>query len=228
AEQICEGLSEAHRLGVVHRDLKPGNIMIDKQGNARIMDFGIARSLKAKGITRAGAMIGTPEYISPEQVEGKEVDHRADIYSLGVILYEMVTGRVPFEGETALSVAHKHKYEDPLDPRKINPQIPGELSHLILRCLEKEKDNRYQSVDEVRIELDNIEKSIPTTEKTIKKKKPLTSKEITVTFGLRKLLIPASLIIALVVVVLIIWHPWSQKRSGSYLLRQTFCCCSLL
>jgi len=104
--QICEGLAEAHRLGVVHRDLKPGNIMIDKDGSARIMDFGIARSLKGKGITRAGAIIGTPDYMSPEQVDGKDVDQRADIYSLGVILYEMVTGQVPFEGDTPLSIAY--------------------------------------------------------------------------------------------------------------------------
>ena len=97
AKQICEGLSEAHSLGVIHRDLKPSNIMIDRAGNVRIMDFGIARSLQAKGVTAAGVMIGTPEYISPEQVEGKEVDQRSDIYSLGVLLYEMVTRRKPSE-----------------------------------------------------------------------------------------------------------------------------------
>jgi serine/threonine-protein kinase len=107
ATQVCEGLEEAHRLGVVHRDLKPGNILIDKDGNARIMDFGIARSLRTKGLTGAGVIIGTPEYMSPEQVEGKEVDQRSDIYSLGIILYEMATGRVPFEGDTALSIAMK-------------------------------------------------------------------------------------------------------------------------
>jgi len=100
AKQVCEGLSEAHKLGTVHRDLKPSNIMINKKGNARIMDFGIARSITGKGITGAGVMVGTPEYMSPEQAEVKEVDQRSDIYSLGVILYEMVTGRVPFEGET--------------------------------------------------------------------------------------------------------------------------------
>ncbi len=149
AKQVCEGLTEAHRLGVIHRDLKPQNVMIDKEGNARIMDFGIARSVSGKGITGAGVMVGTPEYMSPEQVESKETDQRSDIYSLGVILYEMVTGRVPFEGDTPLSVAVKHKTETPPDPKDINTQIPDDLSHLILRCQEKDKEKRYQSAGEV-------------------------------------------------------------------------------
>jgi len=150
AKQVCEGLSEAHKLGVVHRDLKSSNIMIDKEGNVRIMDFGIARSLEAKGITGAGMMIGTPEYMSPEQVEGKKVDQRSDIYSLGIILYEMVTGRVPFEGETPFSIAFKHKSEIPRNPKEVNAQIPEDLSRVILKCLEKDKELRYQSAGEVR------------------------------------------------------------------------------
>jgi serine/threonine protein kinase len=105
-------LAEAHRLGVVHRDLKPSNVMIDEEGNARIMDFGIARSLEEKGITGAGMMIGTPEYMSPEQVEGKKVDQRSDIYSLGIILYEMVTGRVPFELEKDAFAFYDEKKEE--------------------------------------------------------------------------------------------------------------------
>jgi len=163
ANQVCEGLSEAHRLGVVHRDLKPQNIMIDKEGNARIMDFGIARSLRAKGITGAGVMIGTPEYMSPEQVEGKEVDQRSDIYSLGVILYEMVTGQVPFEGDTPFSIGVKHKSEIPKDPKEVNSQIPEDLSLVILKCLEKDREKRCQIAEELLSELSKIEETKPET-----------------------------------------------------------------
>jgi len=210
AKQICEGLAEAHNLGVVHRDLKSSNIMIDKKGNAHIMDFGIARSLESKGITGEGVMIGTPEYMSPEQVEVKEVDQRSDIYSLGVILYEMATGRLPFEGETPLGIAMKHKSEMPEDPRGFNSQIPDDLSRLILRCLEKEKEKRYQSAGEMRSELENIEKGMPTTERVVPKKKPITSKEITVTFGLKKLFIPA-MIMTLAIIAVIIWRLLPRK-----------------
>jgi len=200
AKQVCEGLAEAHRLGVVHRDLKPSNIMIDKAGNARIMDFGIARSLQAKGITGAGVMIGTPEYMSPEQVEGREADQRSDIYALGVILYEMVTGRAPFEGDTPLSIAVKQKTEAPQDPRVLNAQVPSGLSHVILRCMEKDRAKRYQTAEEVVSELDEIERGIPTTERIIPRKEPFTSREITVKFSLRKLFMPALVLIALVII----------------------------
>lgn len=123
AKQVGKGLAEAHSLGIVHRDLKPQNIMVDEGGNVRVLDFGIGRSLLTKGLTAAGTMIGTPEYMSPEQVEGKPVDQRSDIYSLGIILYEMVTGRVPFEGDTPFTIGVKHKSELPRDPKELNP--PG-------------------------------------------------------------------------------------------------------
>jgi len=169
ATQVCEGLVEAHRLGVVHRDLKPQNIMISKEGNVHIMDFGIARSLKAKGITETGMMIGTPHYMSPEQVEGRDVDQRSDIYSLGVILYEIVTGRLPFGGETILSIAVKQKTETPPSPRALNPKISEEFSRVILRCMEKEKNKRYQEAEDLLTELKNIDKGLPTTDKLLPK-----------------------------------------------------------
>lgn len=149
SKQICEGLAEAHRLRVVHRDLKPNNIMIDKEGNVRIMDFGIARSLEAKGITGGGVMIGTPEYMSPEQVEGKDVDQRSDIYSLGCVLYEMLTGNPPFEADTSAALIHKHIKEDPKPPSKLNPQVQEALEDIILKCLEKKPERRYQRAAEI-------------------------------------------------------------------------------
>jgi len=171
-KQVCEGLAEAHRLGVIHRDLKPSNIMIDREGNARIMDFGIARSLEAREVTRAGVMIGTPEYMSPEQVEGEDIDQRSDIYSLGVILYEMVTGKVPFEGATPLSIALKHKTVEPQNPKKFNSQIPEDLSLLILKCMNKDKAKRYQNSEEVISELNKIESGIPARVKALERRRP--------------------------------------------------------
>jgi len=160
ARQMCEGLAEAHRLGVIHRDLKPQNIMIDNEGYAHIMDFGIARSHKTEGITETGKIVGTPEYMSPEQIEAEKIDSRSDIYSFGVILYEMVTGKLPFEGNTPISVALKHKTEIPADPREFNAQIPDEISRLILKCMEKEKIMRHQRAEELLNELTNIEKDL--------------------------------------------------------------------
>jgi len=206
ANQICEGLSEAHKLGMIHRDLKPGNVMIDKDGNARIMDFGLVRSLEAKSITGAGVMIGTPEYMSPEQVEGKEIDKRSDLYSLGAALYEMVTGQVPFEGDTPFTIGVKHKSEIPQEPKKINEQIPDDLNLLIMKCLEKDKDNRYQSAEEIHSDLEKIEKGLPTTVREIPKKRPLTSREITVTLGMKKLLVPVAILLGVVIAALVVWQ----------------------
>jgi len=204
AKQVCEGLAEAHHLGVVHRDLKPQNIMLDEDGNARIMDFGIARSLRGKGITGAGVMIGTPEYMSPEQVEGKEADQRADIYSLGIILYEMLTGHVPFEGDTPFTIGVKHKSELPRDPRELNVQITPDLGRLILRCLEKDKSKRYQSANELHADLEKVEQGLPTAERAAPARKPFTSREITVKFDLRRAFVPALVIVGAAVIILAI------------------------
>ena len=177
AKQVCEGLMEAHRLGVVHRDLKPQNIMIDEKGDVKIMDFGIARSVEAPGVTQTGVMIGTPDYISPEQAEGESADQRSDIYALGVILYEMMTGGVPFKGDTALSVALKHKSKLAKEPKQINPDVSNDLNKLILICMEKDRELRYQTAAELLSDIQNIEEGLPLGMKKIPARRKRFAKE---------------------------------------------------
>jgi serine/threonine protein kinase len=148
ALQMCAGLKEAHAQGIVHRDLKPENVMIDRQGNVKLMDFGIARSMEAMTLL-TGSMVGTPAYMAPEQAAGKSVDHRADIYALGLMLYEMFTGVQPFRADNALALAMKHVQEPPHPPREIEPGISAPLEGAILKCLEKAPDNRFQSMSEL-------------------------------------------------------------------------------
>ena len=205
AKQVCEGMSEAHRLGVIHRDLKPQNIMIDWDGNARIMDFGIARSLETDGITDSGRVVGTAAYMSPEQVEGIVVDLRSDIYSLGIILYELVTGCVPFNGNTPMSVALKQILQAPAEPRKINTRIPEELSKVIMTCINKDIDKRYQSTKELLLDLSEIETQLPTTDKVIPKSKSYTTKKITVNLKPKKILIIAASVCMAAAAVILLW-----------------------
>jgi len=209
ARQVCAGLEEAHRVGVVHRDLKLQNIMIDRDGNARIMDFGIARSIKGKGTTGAGVLIGTPEYMSPEQVEGREAGPRSDIYGLGVVLFEMLTGRLPFEGETPLAVAVKQKTEAPPDPRSLNPQVPDGLARLVLRCLAKAPDERPDGAAGLFAQLAEIESTLPTAATPLPVRKTATSKSITVRLPSTKVWIPAAVVllavISLVALIMSLW-----------------------
>jgi tetratricopeptide (TPR) repeat protein len=187
--------------------------MIDRDGNARIMDFGIARLVGARGITGGNVMVGTPEYMSPEQVEGKEAGPASDIYSLGIVLFEMLTGRLPFEGETPLSVAVKQKSEPPPDARKLNPQIPEDLNRIILKCLQKSKDKRYQSATELLADLAGIEKSLPTTPHPLPLRKPLTSKEITVRLPSKKVWIPAAAVL-IALAAFLVWQFIPEKEAA--------------
>ncbi|MFO7732173.1 MAG: protein kinase [Candidatus Aminicenantes bacterium] len=194
ARQVCQGLSEAHEAGIVHRDLKPSNIMIDKEGNAKILDFGIARALDTQGLTAEGIVIGTPEYMSPEQVEGKASDRRSDIYSFGVILFEMVTGRTPFAADTPFVVAFKQQSEMPPRPEDLNPQTPPGLGAVILKCLEKDKEKRYQSAEELCADLGRVEETIQTATAASPWTRPTTRKTRLVRngpFPWRKALVPA-------------------------------------
>jgi hypothetical protein len=146
--QMCSGLKEAHAQGIVHRDLKPENVMIDSQGNVKIMDFGIARSMES--MTRlTGSMVGTPAYMAPEQVGGKPVDYRTDVYSLGLMLYEMFTGAPAFVADSPIAVAMKQLRESPRLPHEVEPTVPVDIERAILKCIEKEPARRFQSVAEL-------------------------------------------------------------------------------
>jgi serine/threonine protein kinase len=148
ALQMCAGLKEAHAQGIVHRDLKPENVMIDTQGNVKVMDFGIARSMEALTLL-TGSLVGTPAYMAPEQAAGKTVDYRADIYALGLMMYEMFTGTQPFHAENVVALALKHMQELPRPPREIEPSMSGSVENTILKCLEKAPEKRFQSIAEL-------------------------------------------------------------------------------
>jgi hypothetical protein len=155
ARQVCEGLREAHKQGVVHRDLKPENLMIDRSDTVKVMDFGIARSLDTI-CTVTRDPVGTPAYMAPEQVEGQPVDPRADIYSLGLVLYELFTGVAAFTADTPLALAWKQVHETPVHPRDLEPSLPVTLEKAILKCLEKEPARRFQTAEELDITLGGI------------------------------------------------------------------------
>ena len=149
AKQICAGLAAAHEVGVIHRDIKPQNIIIEATGGLKIMDFGIARLKEERGMTAEGTVVGTPDYMSPEQARGQQLDFRSDIYSTGVVLYEVFTGTIPFEGETPLAVVLKHIQEAPPSPQTRNPRIDPRISQIILKCMQKDPKDRYQTVNDL-------------------------------------------------------------------------------
>ncbi len=147
--QICEALDTAHQHQIIHRDIKPHNILIGKHGAVKVTDFGIARAVTSATITQTGSVLGSVHYFSPEQAKGGLTGEKSDIYSLGVVLYEMVTGVLPFSGESPISVALKHLQEDFSDPRSINPDLPQSVENVILRALIKDPDQRYRSAREM-------------------------------------------------------------------------------
>jgi eukaryotic-like serine/threonine-protein kinase len=157
--QILTAARFAHRKGIVHRDLKPQNVLIDDEGRARVADFGIARAGETSDITATGSVMGTAQYISPEQAQGKPTTPRSDIYSIGVILYEELTGRVPFEGDSAVAVALKQVSEAPRRPSAINPNVPPALDAVVMRALAKDPDARFKDADAFLRALDAAEKA---------------------------------------------------------------------
>src|SRR5712691_447254 len=156
ADAVAAGLAFAHRAGIVHRDIKPGNIMITPGGEVKVMDFGIARATAGESLTQTATVLGTATYFSPEQAQGDSVDARSDIYSLGCVLYEMLTAHPPFAGDTAVAVAFKHVKEDPVAPSRLNHDVPQELDAVVMKCLAKNPANRYQTADELRADLERF------------------------------------------------------------------------
>lgn len=156
AKQICRGLLYAHKQGIIHRDIKPHNILITRDGNCLISDFGIAQIFRESRITMTGIAVGTPEYMSPEQAKGKKLDNQTDIYSLGVMMYEMLTGNPPFTGKNPVSVAYNQVHSQPLPPSSQRKDIPKRLELIILKALKKDKKNRYKSIEGMLKDLDTV------------------------------------------------------------------------
>jgi len=155
-KQIAEALQVAHKHGVVHRDIKPHNIMLTADGHVKVTDFGIARAVTGSTLTETGAMVGSVHYISPEQARGGIVGELSDIYSLGVVLYELLTGKVPFEGDTMFSIALKHLQEQPRSIRELNPNVPAAVERIVLKAMSKDQASRYQSADELASDLKRL------------------------------------------------------------------------
>src|SRR5215475_5109519 len=165
ARQILSALGFAHRNGIVHRDIKPHNIVVRKDGRLKVTDFGIARS-GASQMTEAGSIVGTAQYLSPEQARGKPVDQRSDLYSLGIVLYEMLTGKVPFTGDAAVEIAMKHLSVVPEPPSKLRPEISHDLDAVVMRALAKDPDDRYSSAEEMDADLARVARGASVSNRT--------------------------------------------------------------
>ena len=158
---ICLALESAHSHGIVHRDIKPQNIIVTRDNRVKVMDFGIARAAGGSAMTQTGTIMGTAQYISPEQAQGRTADPRSDLYSLGIVIYEMLTAKVPFGGENPVAIAYKHVREDPLPPSMLNPDISPELESVVMKALSKNPENRYQNALEMRADLERCLEGAP-------------------------------------------------------------------
>src|SRR5881396_3512620 len=165
ARQILSALRFAHRHGIVHRDIKPHNVLVDSEGRVKVTDFGIARAGTSQ-MTEAGSIVGTAQYLSPEQARGSPVDQRSDVYSVGIVLYEMLTGKVPFTGETPLEIAMKHLSEVPVPPSELRDDVPDDLDLVVLRALAKDPEDRYQTAEEMNADLARIQRGLGVSSET--------------------------------------------------------------
>src|ERR671925_2020203 len=163
--QMLAAVGFAHRHGIVHRDIKPHNVVVDADGRLKVTDFGIARSGSSQ-MTEVGSIIGTAQYLSPEQARGAPVDQRSDVYSIGIVLYEMLTGSVPFTGETPLEIAMKHLSAVPEPPSAKRPEVPRALDLVVLRALAKNHEDRYGSAEEMDADLARVAKGLPVSAET--------------------------------------------------------------
>src|SRR5438874_10151410 len=163
--QILAAIGFAHKKGIVHRDIKPHNVVVGGDGRLKVTDFGIARSGSSQ-MTEAGSIVGTAQYLSPEQARGASVDARSDLYSLGILLYEMLTGKVPFTGEAPVEIAMKHLSAIPEPPSKLRPEVPHDLDAVVMRAIAKDPDERYQSAEEMDADLARVARGVAVSPRT--------------------------------------------------------------